>query len=197
MRMLQIHSDGFAFEAKRKALKNAESIDSKSYSTDESCLVNFIAAETSDTTNLAQAALMTAQMIAQAADEVKEKKVIVYPWVHLSESPAQPSAALKLLKGVEKELKKQGYDVLRIPFGWYKSFMIHCKGHPLAERSKVLDITKVKLDAKGEITEGEDLTAIQAEQGVKSQFYIFTPDGEITEVKKFDYTGYEELRLYV
>ncbi|MFW9933277.1 MAG: threonine--tRNA ligase, partial [Candidatus Thorarchaeota archaeon] len=39
--------------------------------------------------------------------------------------------------------------------------------------------------------------AIQAEQGVKSQFYIFTPDGEITEVKKFDYTGYEELRLYV
>ncbi len=197
MRMLQIHSDGFAFEAKRKALKNAESIDDKSYSTDESCLVNFIAAETSDTTNIAQAAKLTAQMIAQAADEVKEKKIIVYPWVHLSETPAQPSAALKLLKGVEKELKSQDYDVLRIPFGWYKSFMIHCKGHPLAERSKVLDITKMEISEDGEITQGEDLTAIKAEQEVHSKFYIFTPEGDVTEVSKFDYSGYEELRLYV
>ncbi len=197
MRMLQIHSDGFAFEAKRKALKNAESIDSKSYSTDESCLVNFIAAETSDTTNITQAALMTAQMIAQAADEVKEKKVIVYPWVHLSETPAQPSAALKLLKGVEKELKKQGYDVLRIPFGWYKSFMVHCKGHPLAERSKVLDITKVEISEDGEVTQGEDLTALKAEQEAHSKFYIFTPEGDVAEVEKFDYSHYEELRLYV
>ena len=197
MRMLQIHSDGFAFEAKRKALKNAEGIDSKSYSTDESCLVNFIAAETSDTTNIAQAAKLTAQMIAQAADEVKEKKVIVYPWVHLSETPAQPSAALKLLKIVEKELKQEGYDVLRIPFGWYKSFMVHCKGHPLAERSKVLDITKMEVSEDGEITLGEDLTAIKAEQEAHSKFYIFTPEGDIHDVSKFDFSGYEELRLYV
>ncbi|MHA1907105.1 MAG: threonine--tRNA ligase [Candidatus Thorarchaeota archaeon] len=197
MRMLQIHSDGFSFEAKRKALKNAEKVDSKSYSTDDSCLVNFIAAETSDTKNLVKAAKMTAEMIASAAEEVKEKKIIVYPWVHLSESPSKPSDALKLLKNVEKELKEQGFDVLRIPFGWYKSFMIHCKGHPLAERSKVLDISKAADEVEGEVTEGEDLTAMQAEAEAKSSFYIFEPDGKETEVDKFDYTGYEELRLYV
>ncbi len=197
MRMLQIHSDGFSFEAKKKALKNAEKVDSKSYSTDDSCLVNFIAAETSDTKNLTKAAKMTADMIAQAAEEVKEKKIIVYPWVHLSESPSKPSDALKLLKNVEKELKGRGFDVLRIPFGWYKSFMIHCKGHPLAERSKVLDVSKISDDVDGEVTEGEDLTAIEAEEDVHSIFYIIEPDGKMTELDKFDYTGYEELRLYV
>jgi threonyl-tRNA synthetase len=197
MRMLQIHSDGFSFEAKRKALKNAEKVDSKSYSTDDSCLVNFIAAETSDTKNLTKAAKLTSDMIATAAEEVKEKKIIVYPWVHLSESPSKPSDALKLLKNVEKDLKERGYDVLRIPFGWYKSFMVHCKGHPLAERSKVLDISKVADDVDEEVTEGEDLTALQAEAEATSKFYIFEPDGKVTEVDKFDYTGYEELRLYV
>ncbi|MDF1540657.1 MAG: threonine--tRNA ligase [Candidatus Thorarchaeota archaeon] len=197
MRMLQIHSDGFSFEAKRKALKNAEEIDSKSYSTDDSCLVNFIAAETSDTENLNKASTMTAEMIVKAAEEVKETKIIIYPWVHLSESPSKPSDALKLLKNVENDLKERGFDVLRIPFGWYKSFMIHCKGHPLAERSKVLDISKVADKAEGEITKGEDLTAIQAEAQTKSAFYIFEPDGKVTEVGKFDYTGYEDLRLYV
>lgn len=197
MRMLQIHSDGFAFEAKRKALKNAENLESKSYSTKDSCLVNFIAAETSDTTNLARAAKLTAGMIAQAAEEVKEKNIIVYPWVHLSETPAQPGAALKMLKLIEKDLKDQGYDVLRIPFGWYKSFMIHCKGHPLAERSKILDVTKVSEPSGDEVTLGEDLTAIKAEEETHSKFYIFQPDGTISEVEKFDFTGFEELRLYV
>ncbi len=197
MRMLQIHSDGFAFEAKRKALKNAENVDSKEYSTEESCLVNFIAAETSDTKDVAKAAKLTAEMIATAAEEVKEKKLIIYPWVHLSESPSKPGDALKLLKLVEKHLKDQGFDVLRIPFGWYKSFMIHCKGHPLAERSKVLDISKVSDSGDVEATEGEDLTALKAEAEAHSSFYIFTPDGKITEVDKFDYSGYEELRLYV
>ncbi|MFW9870763.1 MAG: threonyl-tRNA synthetase editing domain-containing protein, partial [Candidatus Thorarchaeota archaeon] len=81
--MLQIHSDGFAYEAKRKALKNAEEVKEKFYKTDDSCLVNFIAAETTDANDVARAAKETADMIASAADEVKEKTVVVYPFVHL------------------------------------------------------------------------------------------------------------------
>ncbi|MGY5875233.1 MAG: threonine--tRNA ligase [Candidatus Thorarchaeota archaeon] len=197
MRMLQIHSDGFSYEAKRKALKNAEKIDSKSYSTDESCLVNFIASETSDQTDLTTASKMTADMIADAADEVKETRIIVYPWVHLTETPSPPSTALKLLKNVEKDLKSRGYDVVRVPFGWYKSFAVHCKGHPLAERSKVLDVSVADGVAEGEITEGEDLTALQAEKTVTSRFYIIEPDGTLTDAKEFNYSGYDELKLYV
>ncbi|TFG12791.1 threonine--tRNA ligase [Candidatus Thorarchaeota archaeon] len=196
MRMLQIHSDGFSYEAKRKALKSAEAIEEKSYKTDDSCLVNFIAAETSDQRDVNLAASATADMIADAAEEVQEDRIIIYPWVHLTEKPSPPSTALKLLKKVEANLKEQGYDVLRVPFGWYKSFMIHCKGHPLAERSKVLDITEEEIKTK-EVSAEEDLTAIEAEEGVVSKFFILEPDGTKTEVEKFDYTGFEELRLYV
>ncbi len=197
MRMLQIHSDGFSYEAKRKAIKNAEEIESKIYTTDQSVLVNFIAAETSDQRDVTRAAKLTAEMIADAAKEVKEQNIVVYPWVHLTETPSPPSTGLKLLKLVEENLISLGFKVIRVPFGWYKSFEIHCKGHPLAERSKVLDITKVDLKRDAEVTAGEDLTALQAEETVHSEFYIIEPDGNLTPIDKFDFTGYEELRLYV
>jgi threonyl-tRNA synthetase len=196
MRMLQIHSDGFSYTAKRKAIKTAEAVKEKTFSTSKSCLVNFIAAETSDQKDVKKAAKLTADMIAKAAEEVKEKCIIVYPWVHLTEKPSPPSTALKLLKGIEKELVERGLTVIRVPFGWYKEFEIHCKGHPLAERSKVLDISQTE-GAAGEITEGEDLTALAAEEKATSQFFIMEPSGKITGVDKFDFSGHEELRLYV
>ena len=198
MRMLQIHSDGFSYEAKKKALKNAEAVKEKLYKTENSCLVNFIAAETTDAKDVAAAAKATADMIASAAEEVKERNIIVYPWVHLSETPSKPSVALKLLKAVSKDLKEKGFDVVRVPFGWYKAFEIHCKGHPLAERSKVLDISKeIAKGAEVDVTEGEDLTALVAEEKATSSFFIMEPGGKITPVKEFNYAKFKELKLYV
>lgn len=196
--MLQIHSDGFSYEAKRKALKNAEEVKEKVYKTEDSCLVNFIAAETTDAHNIQAAAKATADMIASAADEVKEEKIIVYPWVHLTENPSKPSVGLKLLKTVEKDLKERGYDVVRVPFGWYKAFEIHCKGHPLAERSKVLDISKeIAKVADVNVTEAEDLTAIVAEEKSTSAFFIMEPGGKLTPIKDFNFAKHKELELYM
>jgi threonyl-tRNA synthetase len=198
VRMLQIHSDGFSYEAKRKAIKNAEEVKEKVYKTDDSCLVNFIAAETTDAHNVSAAAKATADMIASAANEIKEKNIIVYPWVHLTEIPSKPSVGLKLLKAVEKDLKDRGFNVVRVPFGWYKSFEIYCKGHPLAERSKVLDISKeIAKSAEVEVDETEDLTAIVAEEKSTSEFFIMEPGGKLTHVKEFNYSKYKELELYM
>ena len=198
MRMLQIHSDGFSYEAKRKALKTAKDLEEKVYKTEDSCLVNFIAAETSDESNVTGAAKQTADMIAAAAEEVKETNIVVYPWVHLTETPSKPSTGIKLLDAVAKDLTKRGLNVVQVPFGWYKAFAIHCKGHPLAERSKVLDISKeIAKGADVDVTEGEDLTALQAEEKATSQFFIVEPDGTMTDVKEFNYKKYKELQLYV
>lgn len=198
MRMLQIHSDGFSYEAKRKALKTAKDLEEKVYKTEDSCLVNFIAAETSDEKNVKDAATTTAEMIAAAAEEIKENNIVVYPWVHLTETPSKPSTGIKLLNGITKDLKKRGFNVVQVPFGWYKAFEIHCKGHPLAERSKVLDISKeIAKGADVDVTEGEDLTALQAEEKATSEFWIVEPDGTMTDVKKFNYKKYKELDLYV
>jgi threonyl-tRNA synthetase len=196
--MLQIHSDGFAYEAKRKALKNAEAVKEKFFKTEDSCLVNFIAAETTDANDISAAAKATADMISSAAEEVKEKNIVVYPWVHLSETPSKPSVALKLLKAVAKDLKERDFNVVRVPFGWYKAFEIHCKGHPLAERSKVLDLsTVISKDADLEVTEGEDLTALVAEEKATSAFFIMEPGGKMTPVKEFNYAKYKELKTYM
>ncbi len=196
--MLQIHSDGFAYEAKRKALKNAEAVKEKFYKTEDSCLVNFIASETTDAKDVAATSKATADMIASSAKEVKEKNIVIYPWVHLTENPSKPGVALKLLKSVTKELNERGFNVVRAPFGWYKAFEIHCKGHPLAERSKVLDISKViAKDADVEVTEGEDLTALVAEEKTTSAFFIMEPGGKVTDLKDFNYAKYKELKLYV
>ncbi|MFX1261016.1 MAG: threonine--tRNA ligase [Promethearchaeota archaeon] len=196
--MLQIHSDGFSYEAKRKALKNAEAVKSKSYSTEDSCLVNFIAAEKSDEKDVMSASKLTADMIAKAADEVKEKNIVVYPWVHLSEDPSPPGTALKLLKNVAKDLESRGFKVVRVPFGWYKSFDLHCKGHPLAERSKVLDISVETGEVRSrDATLGEDLTAIAAEDKATSKFYIMEPDGNLTDYEEFNYRNHKELKIYV
>ena len=198
MRMLQIHSDGFSYEAKRKALKTAKDLEEKVYKTEDSCLVNFIAAETSDEANIKGAATTTAKMIAAAAEEVKENNIVVYPWVHLTETPSKPSTGIKLLNGITEDLRERGFNVVQVPFGWYKAFEIHCKGHPLAERSKVLDISKeIAKGADVDVTEGEDLTALQAEEKAISEFWIVEPDGTMTDVKKFDYKKYKELDLYV
>ncbi len=196
MRMLQIHSDGFSYEVKRKAMKNAEEIDEKIYHTDDSCLVNFIASEKTDEANVQASIEQTTAMIASAAEEVKEKNIVVYPWVHLTETPSGPSTGLKLLKGVAKALSDSGYNVVRVPFGYYKAFEIHCKGHPLAERSKVLDVTK-ELAKGADVTAGEDLTAIAAEEKATSHFYIMEPGGNLTDIEKFNYSKYKELKLYV
>ena len=196
MRILQIHSDGFSYELKRKAINYAESPKNKSYLTEESCLINFIAAESLDEIDLQKGSRIGIDMITKASEEIKEKNIIIYPWVHLTESPAKPGFALNLLINIEKELLERNYDVLRVPFGWYKSFTLNCKGHPLAERLKVIDLSK-EIIKKSEITKGEDLTAIQAEEETSSNFYILEPDGNLTEVGNYDFTGFEELRLYV
>ncbi|MCK7468213.1 MAG: hypothetical protein MZU91_08880 [Desulfosudis oleivorans] len=37
-----------------------------------------------------------------------------------------------------QDSKPEGFAVKRAPFGWYKSFKLSCKGHPLSELSKTI-----------------------------------------------------------
>ena len=53
----------------------------------------------------------------------------------MSSKLASGDHALEFMKSAEKALKKD-YKITRAPFGWYKSFNISCKGHPLSELSR-------------------------------------------------------------
>ena len=137
MKILLIHADRFEYNVTQKAIEKPEEVppDKKKGSINEA-LVVFSTVEKTDEKNPEQVAVNASNSIEEVAKLVKTKKIVIYPYAHLSPDLASRNLAISILKKVEEKLKNKGYDTLRTPFGWYKSFEIKCKGHPLAELSR-------------------------------------------------------------
>lgn len=133
MKILTLHCDYIKFKPTKKALKKAEELKEKGEKRVPESLVVLTAVEKGDTPEQAKA---MAEAVKKTAEEVKAKTVVLYPYAHLSSNLAAPEIALKTLDEAEKLLKKTKLKVERAPFGYYKSFELKCKGHPLAELSK-------------------------------------------------------------
>jgi len=150
MKILCIHADFIEFEAKKKAFKGAEEgIKEGKHRVDE-CLVIFSAVEKEDEKDISAVLERYEQEIINIAKQVNAKNIVLYPYAHLSSSLAAPSIAEQFLKDAEKKLADK-FTVSRAPFGWYKSFNISCKGHPLSELSRQFSAEKsLKREAKDE-----------------------------------------------
>jgi threonyl-tRNA synthetase len=61
------------------------------------------------------------------------KKVLLYPYAHLSHELGSPRKAKIFMEELKNKLEKADLLVHKSPFGWYKAFGLYCKGHPLAE----------------------------------------------------------------
>src|SRR3989344_3179323 len=157
MKILLIHSDFIEFEARQKAIKAAEEWNEQKKRVEE-CLVVFTAVEKRDEADLKKATEMLVKEITNVAGQVKTKNIVLYPYAHLSSSLSSPRAAQDVLEEAEKLLKKD-FSVSHAPFGWYKAFTLKAKGHPLAELSREIDITKTtevkKKEDKRKRLEGE------------------------------------------
>lgn len=137
MKILCIHADFIEYEAKKKAFSAAEEGVAKgNKQRAEECLVVFTAVEKRDEQNLRLVLEKYLHEIKTIVQQVNAKTIVLYPYAHLSSSLSDPKVAEDLLKSAEQELKSQKYSVFRAPFGWYKSFNISCKGHPLSELSR-------------------------------------------------------------
>ncbi len=136
MKLLLVHSDFIEYKATKKALKAApELADAEKAGRMEECLCAFISVEKADELNLASAVAKAAAEIVKVADQVKTKRVMLYPYAHLSNSLAAPAIAIEALPALKAALPAD-YEVKQSPFGWYKAFSISCKGHPLSELSR-------------------------------------------------------------
>jgi threonyl-tRNA synthetase len=167
MKLLFIHSDFIEYELKEK-LKFAEECEYKKKRVEE-CLVVFTTVEEEDEKKQEKLISQSCKEIAEVASTVKAQNIVIYPYAHLSSSLATPEEALDILKNLEKELACK-FKVTRAPFGWYKSFVLSCKGHPLSELSKEIR------------AEEEELTREAILEKIKSEYYILTPEGEEIEV---------------
>jgi len=143
MKILLVHSDFIEYEPRKKAISNAEEIEKRHFRIDD-CLVVFCSSEEGDTDKVVGS---TAGEIRNVAKQVETKRIVIYPFVHLTASPSKPQVALHLLKEIEKELSKD-YETFRAPFGWYKGFTLKCKGHPLSELSREIRESGVVKEAE-------------------------------------------------
>ena len=154
MKILTIHADFIEFEAKKRALKSAAEAK-KGKEKVEECLVVFTAVEKRDEKNLKAIVEKYLDEIKDIAAQVHTKTIVLYPYAHLSSDLASPDLAEEVLREAEAALlKDKQYKVTRAPFGWYKSFNLSCKGHPLSELSRSFGI-----DEDSTAKSAKDITA--------------------------------------
>lgn len=134
MRVLFLHCNSIKFKPTKRALKEAEEISKKEVEV-KNCLVCFTAVEKSDEAKPSEIVKEFVKNVRDVASQVKTNTIVLYPYAHLSSQLASPTIALNILKEIRKEISKNFY-LVSAPFGWYKSFSIDVKGHPLSELSR-------------------------------------------------------------
>ncbi len=186
MKLLLIHSDYIEYEVKDKAIKTPEDIDKKTDRFDEALTV-FTAIEKIDAKSSEEAVRDAVSDIVKTAEQLKVKKIMLYPYAHLSSDLANPKEAQNMLVELEYELRQQNFEVKRSPFGWYKAFKISCKGHPLSELSKTI--------VPGEKKDDESLS-LKKERKLSSYWHILTEDGTLFDIDEFDFKNHKNLKTF-
>jgi len=177
MRLLLIHADRFEYEAREKAVKEPEPLDeSHKRGALENGLVVFSTVEKNDERDPEQIATNAASSVEEVLGWLKTKKVMVYPYAHLSTSLASREPAISILKALEEKLVQKGYEVTRSPFGWYKSFTITAKGHPLSELSRTITV---------------DTKSRQAAAPVKTEYVIMDQEGRLHSPEDFEFKPHD------
>ena len=136
MRLLFIHADRMWYKVGRKT-KYAEKLGKNQEESElNNCLVAFTCVEYFDEEKPQESAEMLYNEIKKMLENLKEDKLFLFPFAHLSQSLSKPDTALTVLKIVEDKCKKDGTTVVRAPFGWNKKFSLDSKGHPMAVSSR-------------------------------------------------------------
>src|SRR2546427_2094932 len=135
-------------------------------------LVVFTTVEKGDEASPENTATNAAASIEEVLGWLKTNRVMIYPYAHLSTDLAGREPAIETLKILEAKLAEKGYEVSRAPFGWYKSFTISAKGHPLSELSRT-------------VTSGQQTRHVSAQ--LKSEYMVMDEKGELHSPEVFQY----------
>jgi threonyl-tRNA synthetase len=207
MRMLNLHSDFIEYEPISKEIKEAEHNISGSKVRYEDLVVTLIAVENGDDESIAKAAV---DEIKKYLDTVKSKRLLIYPYAHLSSDLASAKDAYELLKLTERMAAKDlKVFVSMAPFGWTKAFNIKVKGHPLAESAKVLikqkipsgvvshetaDKNNARTNNIADVEHAEEQlsSALKAEEKQHSSWYILSPGGELSPMETYEFKKQEQ-----
>jgi len=129
MRILALHCDFVKYEPIEKEVKIAEEAEKKPVLIKEVLLL-LTAIESKDNE---ETLIKMKQNLERVIKEIGVKRILIYPFAHLSTDLKKPSEALVLINKMKEEFSKI-IETHKAPFGWNKSLEIKVKGHPLAER---------------------------------------------------------------
>lgn len=174
MKILCLHSDYIKVRPTKKAIKDADTIDKKEFSSKET-LVVFTAVEKGDEENPENVIKNGIKEIVDVYNQVKAKEIVIYPYVHLTTEPSSPGVAKEVLNGITEGLKKD-YKVSKMPFGWYKAFEISVKGHPLSELSREIRPTEEK----------EGVEEVDEDEGELIEIKVILKDGTIKKNEEIE-----------
>jgi threonyl-tRNA synthetase len=183
MRLLLLHCDYFEYSVREEAVKNPEALtDEMKHGRFENVLVAFCTIEKEDESNPSTVVAKATESISEVATSVKTKRTLIYPYAHLSNSLASRDAAIGILQDLSKSLHALGFEANRSPFGYYKSFSLHCLGHPLSELSRTIRPEEAKAEPAP----------------VKTYYKILGMDGHLYDPEEYTFkAGEEEFRTLV
>jgi threonyl-tRNA synthetase len=133
----------------------------------EDCVTAFIAVESSDEDDPDGVVTNAVDELRDVAGQMGTRRIVLYPYAHLSDDLGAPDVAKQVLADIETALADE-FETLRAPFGWYKAFEVSCKGHPLSELSR---------HVSSEADEAEAEAADDKRDREPSEWYILDPDG--------------------
>src|SRR5450756_3160913 len=94
----------------------------------EDCLVVFASIEKLDERNAVGVTSAANNSIVDVLGKLKEDRVMLFPFAHLTSTLSTPQVALQILQSLKEALEKEDFTVKRAPFGWNKKFEIKSKG---------------------------------------------------------------------
>ncbi|MGI0043378.1 MAG: threonine--tRNA ligase [Nitrososphaeraceae archaeon] len=198
MRVLQLHAEFFEYEPVTREIEEeyADQDVSRDKVRFQDLVVTLVAVEEGDDIAIVK---LAAHDIKRYMQGIKNNKLLIYPYSHLSSNLASPQHALEIMNMIKEETMKEDIEVNRAPFGWTKSFSVKVKAHPLAENFRTYDkssITKYSDKESGSLSKtalnnsGTDVSsALSAEDSLRSQWFVLKPDGNMIPLKEYKYSS--------
>ena len=191
MQLLFIHSDHLAFETREQAgpddLAETEGVPMDGRM--EECVTAFISVESDDEADLDGVVANATTELQDVTGQLNTNRVVLYPYAHLSDDLAGPDAAKQVLQDLESKLEAEGYEILRAPFGWYKSFEVSCKGHPLSELSRHVSAHRDEGLADGDEAE--------VSERAPSEWLVQWPDGSTEDAVAAKSQVSDDMRAFI
>ncbi len=202
MRILQLDVNRIFYELVKPEASVYEESKEKKFEVNDA-LVLLVSVEKGDNEEVARKAVDDAVAF---ASKIKRKKLVLYPFAHLSNNLEEPKSAAAIFSKMKEEAVSKGIDVVAAPFGWNKSLQLDVKGYPLAEQSRSYDASSISEKPKSSAAPKEtkkheqiesaitESAALKEEEKVTSKWYILDTSGKLHPVEKFDFKGHENLK---